>query len=69
VRDLVRQIAMEHELEIISGKVACDHIHVFVAYRPNQDISQIVQWLQGISSRVLLQEFPTMRKKFWGCHF
>ena len=69
VRDLIRQIAMEHELEIISGKVACDHIHVFVAYRPNQDISQIVQWLKGISSRVLLQEFPTMRKKFWGRHF
>ncbi len=69
VRDLIRQIAMEHELEIISGKVACDHIHVFVAYRPNQDISRIVQWLKGISSRVLLQEFPTMRKKFWGRHF
>ncbi len=69
VRDLIRQIAMEHELEIISGKVACDHIHVFVSYRPNQNISQIVQWLKGISSRVLLQEFPTMRKKFWGRHF
>ena len=69
VRDLIRQIAMEHELEIISGKVACDHIHVFVSYWPNQNISQIVQWLKGISSRVLLQEFPTMRKKFWGRHF
>ena len=69
VRDLIRQIAMEHEIEIISGKVACDHIHVFVAYRPNQDISRIVQWLKGISSRVLLQEFPTMRRKFWGRHF
>lgn len=42
---------------------------VFVAYWPNQDISRIVQWLKGISSRVLLQEFPTMRKKFWGRHF
>ena len=69
VLDLIRQIAMEHELEIISGKVACDHIHVFLAYRPNQDVSRIVQWLKGISSRVLLQEFPTMRKKFWGRHF
>ena len=28
VRDLIRQIGMEHELEIISGKVASDHIHV-----------------------------------------
>lgn len=69
VRDLIRQIAAEHELEIISGKVARDHVHVFVSYRPNQDVSQIMQWLKGISSRVLLQEFPHLRKRFWGRHF
>jgi S-adenosylmethionine synthetase (AdoMet synthetase)/Transposase IS200 like len=28
-----------------------------------------MQWLEGISSRVLLQEFPALRKKFWGRHF
>ncbi len=33
-RDILRQIAMEHELEIISGKVAGDHVHMFIAYRP-----------------------------------
>ena len=35
-RDLIRQIAMEHELEIISGKVARDHVHVVLSYRPTQ---------------------------------
>ena len=69
VRDLIRQIAAEHELEIISGKVARDHVHIFLGYRPNQDVSQIMQWLKGISSRVLLQEFPHLRKRFWGRHF
>jgi len=69
VRDLIRQIAMEHEITILSGKVACDHIHVLVAYRPHVDVSTIVQWLKGISSRVLLQEYPHLRKKFWGKHF
>ena len=41
----------------------------FLSYRPHQDISTIVQWLKGISSRVLLQEFPHLRKVFWGRHF
>ena len=68
VRDLIRQIAMEHEIAIISGKVACDHIHVLVSYRPHQDVSTIVQWLKGISSQVLLQEFAHLRKHFWGKH-
>ena len=69
VRDLIRQIAAEHELENVSGKVARDHIHVFLSYRPNQDVSRIMQWLKGISSRVLFQEFPHLRKRFWGRHF
>ena len=69
VRDLIRQIAMEHEITIISGKVASDHIHVLVAYRPHVDISTIVKWFKGISSRILLQEFPHLKKKFWGRHF
>jgi putative transposase len=69
VRDIIRQIASEHELEILSGQVARDHVHVFLVYRPTQDIAQIRQWLKGISSRVLLQEFPRLRKQLWGRHF
>ena len=68
VRDLLRQIAVEHELDIISGKVAADHVHMFIAYRPTQNVSKIMQWLKGISSRILLAEFPHLRKKFWGRH-
>lgn len=68
VRDIIRQIAMEHELQIISGKVSKDHVHVFLSYRPHQDISKIVQYLKGISSRVLLQEFVHLKRKFWGKH-
>ncbi|MGH8660110.1 MAG: IS200/IS605 family transposase [Gammaproteobacteria bacterium] len=37
VRDVIRQIAMEHEPEIISGKIARDHVRVFLSYRPHQD--------------------------------
>jgi putative transposase len=68
-RDLLRQIAMEHEINIIAGKVAEDHVHMFVSYRPTQSISKIMQQLKGISSRVLLGEFEYLRKIFWGKHF
>ena len=67
-RDVLRQRAMEHELEIISGKVASDHIHMFIGYRPTQNISKIMQWMKGISSRILLSEFAHLRKMFWGRH-
>ena len=67
-RDVLRQIAIEHEIDIITGKVASDHIHMFIAYRPVHDISKIVQWFKGISSRILLMEFPHLQKQFWGKH-
>ena len=67
-RDILRQISFEHEIEIFTGKVASDHVHMFIGYRPTQNISKIVQWLKGISSRVLLSEFPHLKKQFWGRH-
>jgi putative transposase len=44
-RDVLRQIALEHELDIITGKVASDHVHMFISYRPSHDVSKTVQWL------------------------
>ena len=67
-RDVLRQIAMEHEIEIITGKVSVDHVHMFVSYRPTQNVSKVVQWLKGISSRILLSEFSHLRRQFWGRH-
>lgn len=67
-RDILRQIAMEHEIEIITGKVSNNHVHMFISYRPTQNISKIMQWLKGISSRVLLSEFAHLSKQFWGRH-
>ena len=34
VRDVLRQIASEHELAILSGKVAKDHVHLLISYHP-----------------------------------
>ncbi len=30
---VLRQIALEYEIEIITGEVSSDHIHMFIAYR------------------------------------
>ena len=48
--------------------MASDHVHMFIAYRPPHTISQIMQWLKGIRSRILLSEFPHLRKQCWGRH-
>ena len=67
-RDALRQIATEHEINIITGKVSGDHVRMFISYRPTQNISKIMQWFKGISSRILLSEFHHLHKQFWGRH-
>jgi putative transposase len=65
-RDVLRQVAVAHELDLSTGKVASDHVHMFIQYTPHQDIRKIVQWLKGISARVRWQEVAHLRKQFWG---
>lgn len=57
---------MEHEVQIISGKVASDHVHIFISYMPQLAISKLVQYLKGWSARILFQEYASLRKQFWG---
>jgi len=63
------QICDAEDIVILKGVVSNDHIHMHINYRPSQSISQLVKKLKGRSSRKLQQEFPDLRKKYWGQHF
>lgn len=68
LRDLIRQIASSQEIQIITGAVGRDHVHLFVSVPPNISISKMMQQLKGTSSYKLQQRFPQLRKRYWGQH-
>ena len=68
VRDLIRQICKEHEVEILKGHISTDHIHLFISVPPHLAISKLVQYLKGKSSYKLMQENKAIQKMFWGKH-
>jgi putative transposase len=68
VRELIRQICMQHEVTIIKGHVSKDHIHILVSTTPKMSISQFVQKIKGTSSHKLFQEYAHLRKQYWGQH-
>jgi putative transposase len=68
VRELLRGICKEHDVEIIRGHVSRDHVHMFVSVPPHLAISKLVQYLKGKSSYKLLQENKQLSKLFWGRH-
>ncbi len=68
VRELLRQICKENDVEIIKGHVSKDHIHLFVSVPPHLAVSKLVQSLKGKSSYKLLGENKELSKQFWGRH-
>jgi len=59
---------MAKEITIIKGHVSRDHVHLYVSAPPRMSVSQVVQYLKGKSSRILQQEFSSLRKRYWGQH-
>src|SRR6516165_1178566 len=68
LRQLVRDICAEHEVEILKGHVSKDHVHLFVSCPPHVSPSYLMQRVKGKSSRKLLQEFSHLNTQCWGRH-
>jgi putative transposase len=67
-RDLIRQTCQAREVVIIRGAVSPDHIHMLVSAPPQLAPMKLVQYIKGRSSRRLQEEFPDLRKRYWGQH-
>ncbi len=67
-RDLIRQICMSRDINILKGHVSADHVHVLVSCPPTLSPSKVAQYLKGSSSRKLQDEFPHLKKRYWGQH-
>ena len=62
LRDILRQISRELNINIISGKISVDYVHMFISYMPSMSISKCVQALKGTSARLLFTEFLHLKK-------
>jgi len=67
-RDLLKQVCDANSIVILKGVVSSDHIHMHILYAPRQSISEIVRKLKGRSARKLLQEYPQLKKRYYGGH-
>ena len=67
-RELIRQSCKSMDITIIKGAISKDHVHVLISCPPSISISKIVQQIKGKSSRVLLQEYKDLKRRYWGQH-
>lgn len=69
VRDIIRQVCDELGVTIVQGVLSTDHVHMFVEIPPHVSVSYFMQRAKGRSSRRVQQEFPELRKRYWGRRF
>jgi len=69
VREIIRQVCEEQDVQIISGVLSSDHVHMFVSIPPKLSVSDFVRRTKGRSSHRVQMEFPDLKKRYWGRHF
>ena len=67
-RELIREICATNYVDIISGSMSPDHVHLLVGMPPSLSISKLMQYVKGKSSRKLQMEFAHLKKRYWGQH-
>ncbi len=69
IREVIRQDCSRLDIQIISGVVSGDHVHLYISYPPKLSVAEIMKQLKGRYSKKVQQEFPQLRKRYWGQHF
>lgn len=66
---MVNKLCAELGVEVISGVLSSDHVHMFVSIPPKLSASDFIRKVKGRSSFKVQQEFPELKKRYWGRHF
>jgi len=68
VKELIYEIAEGHEFEILAMELMPDHVHLFVSAAPKWAPGKMVSIFKAVTSKIIFEEFPQVRKKLWGGH-
>jgi len=67
-RELIREVCRSNYVDIVSGSMSPDHVHLLLSVPPSISLSKLIQYIKGKTGRKLLMEFEHLRKRYWGQH-
>ncbi|WP_208022577.1 IS200/IS605 family transposase [Desulfonema ishimotonii] len=65
LKELVTEIAAKSDIRIIGKETDKDHIHILFASKPAVTLSKFINSLKSVTSRMIRQEFPEVKKYLW----
>ena len=67
LRPMFSSVCADFEAELVEFDGEDDHVHLLVNYPPKVSVSNLVNSLKGVSSRMIRKKnYPSIRKKLWG---
>jgi len=63
LRSLLAGRAAELEMTLHAVEIMPDHVHLFIEADPTRCVAEIVNRMKGFTSRMLRQEFPSLRSR------
>ena len=67
LRVIFAQTCLDFEAELVEFDGEDDHVHFLVNYPPKVAVSNLVNSLKGVSSRLVRKKsYPSIQKKLWG---
>ena len=69
IREIIKQLCDHKGVEIVSGSVSLDHIHMCVRIPPKMSVSYFMGYLKGKSALKVFDKHPQYKKKGSGRHF
>lgn len=63
LEQIIREVCAERECNIIELETMPDHVHLLVECDPQYGIHRLVKQVKGRSSRLLREEFPSLKRR------
>ena len=63
LKQIIREVCAERECNIIEVETMPDHVHLLVECDPQYGIHRLVKQVKGRSSRLLREEFPSLKRR------
>ena len=63
LKEILLEKAAELDVKILSIEIMPDHVHLFISFDPRLMLHKIIKILKGSSSRILREEFPSLKSR------
>ena len=66
--EILNKIAEDNSFKITEINGDLDHIHLLIECSPQHYTPDMIKALKGVSARLIMKEFPLLKKRLWGGH-